>query len=119
VQAARVDARRAAGDDRGLGRDAQDDRKQLRAALGRVLLGVVQRPERADVAGRQALEVEQDRGRDERPRQAATSSLVGPGYVTNVERAVEGEQAATGRPGTLRPVGRLLRGIRSCRGASR
>ena len=50
MQAARVDAAHAARDDGDLRGGAQDERVQLLAGLGVVLLGVVERAQRADVA---------------------------------------------------------------------
>jgi hypothetical protein len=46
VQATRVDARRAAGDDHDACGDSEDDRHELGATLGRLLLGVVEGPKR-------------------------------------------------------------------------
>ncbi len=52
---------------------------QLGPALGRLLLGVVQRPSARTSRGAEPLEVEQDRGGDERPGEAAPAGLVGAG----------------------------------------
>ena len=71
-------------------------------ALGRVLLRVVQAAQRAAVGQRQPLEVEQHRGRHERPGQRAAAGLVGAGHVAAAELAVEGEQAAAA---ALAPAG--------------
>jgi hypothetical protein len=60
-----------------------------------VLLGVVERAQCADVGRPQALEVEQHRGRDERPCERSAPRLVGAGDEAPAERAVEREQAAT------------------------
>ena len=50
-------------------------------------------------AMRERLVVDQDRGGDQRPGQAAAPGLVGAGDVAALEAAVEGEQAAAaGQP---------------------
>ena len=94
VEPARVDAARAARHDRGPRRGPQDERVELLPARLGVLLGVVQVGERAPVRQRQAVEVEQDRGRDERPGERTPAGLVGPCDEAPLEGAVEGEQLA-------------------------
>ena len=59
-----------------------------------VLLGVVERAERAHLAHADALEVEQHGGRDERPGEAAAPGLVGAGDEARADRAVEVARAA-------------------------
>jgi hypothetical protein len=113
VEAARVDAAHAAHDDRGLRRGTQNERVELLAAGLGVLLRVVEASERASLGQRQLLEVEENGGRDKRPREGATARFVGTGYETAPKRAVEGEEAA---PCARRP---LLRGCRCGLAASR
>jgi hypothetical protein len=56
-----------------------------------VLLGVVQRAQSANVGGTQALEVEEDGGRHEWPRQGAPPRLIGARDEADAERSIEGE----------------------------
>ncbi len=93
VQAPRVDAAHAARDDDHAGRAAQHQREQLLARLGGVLLGVVQRAQRAQLARGQRVVVEQHAGGDQRTRQAAAPRLVGPRHERHPESSVEGEQS--------------------------
>jgi hypothetical protein len=112
VQAPRVDAAHAAHDDRGLGRSTQYKRVELLTAGLGVLLRVVESRERAPVGERQLLDVEEDRGGDERPGETAAARLVRAGYVAALERAVIGEE----------PPARSAAALRACRcglGASR
>jgi hypothetical protein len=112
MEAARVDPPDAADNDRGLRGGSQHERVELLAPGLGVLLGVVQARQRAPVRQRELLEVEEDGGCDERPRETATPGLVSTRDVAAVERAVVGEQAAarTGRT--------PLRACRFCSGAS-
>ena len=85
-----------------LGR-AQHRRVELLAPLGLHLLRVVQAGERAAVRARERLVVDQDRGGDQRPGQAAPPGLVGAGDLAAAEPAVEGEEAArAGQPALVR-----------------
>src|SRR5918998_6738455 len=95
VQSARVDRTRATRDDADLDRCAHDDRKQLLANLVRVLLGVVEPAQRAQLARRQRLDVEQHAGRDERAREASATRLVGARDPPHAKAAVVREQPAT------------------------
>lgn len=112
VQAARVDAARAAHDDRRARRRAQDEWVQLLAARLGVLLRVVEAGERPARREAQAIEVEEDGGRDERARERTAACLVGAGDETALERAVEGEELAAG------PLRAGLRAFRFGRAAS-
>src|ERR687896_362073 len=94
-----ADAARGDGDARGR---AQHARIELLAHLGRVLLGVVERGERAQVRERQPLVVEQHGRRHERAGEAAAARLVGPGDEADAEPAVEPEEAAAGGALALR-----------------
>ncbi len=105
MQAAAVDAAHAARDDVDLDRRAQHEREQRLARRGVVLLGVVQRAERADLADAERLEVEEDGGRDERPGEAAAAGLVGARHPADAEAAVEAEQAPAGAPLGAWPAG--------------
>jgi hypothetical protein len=91
VEPARVDAAHAADHDRRPRRGAKDERIELLATGLVVLLRVVQACERAAVGQRQALEIEQDGGRDERPGEAAAPRLVGTSDEALPERPIEGE----------------------------
>jgi hypothetical protein len=91
VESARVDAAHAAHHDRRLRRRPEDERVEPLAARLVVLLGVVQPGERAAVGQRQAVEVKQDRGRDERPGEAAAAGLVSTRDEAPLERPIEGE----------------------------
>jgi hypothetical protein len=88
VQAAVVDAARTPRDDRDARGDAQHHRVQRLARLLGVLLGVVEQPERANLARAEALVVEEDRGGDQRAGQTAPAGLVGPGDEAEAEGAV-------------------------------
>jgi hypothetical protein len=55
------------------------------------LLGVVQAGERTAVAVGEALVVDQDRGGDQRSRQAAPASLIGAGNEAGAKASIEGE----------------------------
>ena len=100
MQPARVDPAHAARDDDDARGAAQHERVELLARLVRVLLGVVQRAQRAQLAGGERLVVEQHAGRDERPGETAAAGLVGAGDEADAEAAVEREQplAAAGPP---------------------
>ncbi len=119
VQAARVDPAHAARDD--------DDARRVRRTIGnsssrasaRVLLGVVQRAQRAQLARRQRVVVEQHACRDERPREAAASGLVGAGDQRHAEAAVEGEQATPASRARLRRARRREREDRAGDAAQR
>jgi len=110
VQPTRVDPAHAARDDDHARGAAQHEREQLLSRLGRVLLGVVQRAQRAQLARGQHVVVEQHAGGDERTGQAAPASLVGAGDERHAEAPVKGEQAppavaaARAAPGTGRSV---------------
>ena len=93
VQAARVDPAHAARHDHRLRRRAHDERVELLAAGLGVLLRVVEPRERAPVGERQPLQVEEDRGSEQRARQAAAAGLVGARDEAVAELAVEREQA--------------------------
>ena len=93
-------------------------------ASGSVLLGVVEGGQRATLGQRQRLEVEQDRGGDQRTGQATAPRLVGTGDEAHAQLAVVGEQppaaaAALGRLARLARPGAAARGTRSGWGASR
>jgi hypothetical protein len=60
-----------------------------------VLLGVVQGPERTDVRGSEALQVEQDSGGNKRSSQTASPRLIGPRDKPRAQRAIEREQVPT------------------------
>jgi len=92
VEAAGVDPTRATDDDRCSGRGAHHERIQLLAAGFGVLLRVVQVRQRPARGEGEAVEVEQDRRRDERARERAPPGLVGTGDEAPLERAIEGEQ---------------------------
>ena len=93
VQAPRVDPADTARDDDHPCGARQHERIELLAGLCAVLLGVVERTQRAQLARRQRLVVEQHRGRDQRPGEAASPRLVGAGDEAHAERTVESEQA--------------------------
>src|SRR5579872_4168152 len=94
VQSAGVDPGGATGDHGHPRREPEDHWEQLRTGLPRLLLRVVQAAERAHLARPDAVEVEDDRGGYKRSGQAAAPGLVGAGYESNAETAVEGEQLA-------------------------
>jgi hypothetical protein len=123
VQAAAVDAAHAPRHRVDLDGGAQDEREQPLTGLDVVLLGVVQRAERADVGDRERLEVEEDGRGDERTGEAAAAGLVGPGDPADAQPAVELEQApagaALGLAAPPRGAGLGLRGGRCGWGASR
>ena len=120
MQPAVVDAAHRARDDDDAPRAGEHARVERLARRVVVLLGVVERAERAQLARRQRVVVEQHRGGDERPGEAAAPGLVGAGDEPHAERAVEGEQAVAARA-PPRPVRRPLRvrRTRSGRAASR
>jgi hypothetical protein len=62
-----------------------------------VLLRVVEPSECAAIREGQAVEIEQDRCRHERPGQGTAPGLVGAGDEAALESAVEGEQLAAAR----------------------
>ena len=103
VQAAVVDAAHAARDDDDAPRAREHARVELLARVVVVLLGVVERAQRAQLAGRQRLVVEQHRRRDQRPGETAATGLVGAGDETHAQPAVEGEEAVAARPPPRRP----------------
>ena len=120
-----VDPRSAARHDRDLGGDAEDHWKQLGARLVRLLLGVVERPERTNLGGPDRVEVEQHRGGHERAGEAPAAGLVGAGDEPRLEGAVEPEQPAGGGNPALAPRRRYgrrpvnpARGTRFDQGAS-
>jgi hypothetical protein len=113
VEAASVDTAHAAHDDRGLRRGTQNKRVELLTTGLGVLLRIVQPRQRASLRQRQLLEIEEDGRRDQRPGEGAAARLVGAGYETATERAVEGEEAAA----CARRA--LLRGCRCGLAASR
>jgi hypothetical protein len=133
MQAARVDAAHAARHDHRLRGRAHDDRVELLAAGFRVLLRVVEPREGATVRQRQALQVEENGGREQRARQATAPGLVSARDEAAVELAVECEQPPTAALGRPRSLGRarypaaraparlpvLARGFRSSWAASR
>ena len=101
VQTSGVDPGGAAGDDRHPCRQAEDHRVQRRPSFGRLLLGVVQRPQCPSLRRAQAVEIEQDAGCHQRTGQAPPPRLVGAGDEANAEPTVEAEQLAAG---TARPA---------------
>jgi DNA invertase Pin-like site-specific DNA recombinase len=123
VQPAGVDPADAARDDDDAGGAAQHQRVELLARETCVLLGVVQRLQRTQVADRQRVVVEQDARGDERPGERATPRLVSAGDEANAEATVEGEQPppaagpARPPPGPRRGARPLLRGPR-CHGGA-
>ncbi len=104
VQAARVDPAHGARDDHDLGGRTHDDRVQLGARLGVVLLGVVEGGQRADLADAESLDVEEHRGGDERAREAAAAGLVGTRDPADAQAAVEPEEPAPGAALGARPA---------------
>jgi hypothetical protein len=94
VQSSRVDSTYAAHDYRRLRGGSQHERVKLLATRLGVLLGIVQARERAPLRERELVEVEEDRGSDERSCEAAPAGLVGSGDVTPLESPVVGEQPA-------------------------
>jgi hypothetical protein len=62
------------------------------------LLRVIQPRERTTVRQRQTLDVEQDRSRDQRAREAPPSRLVRSCDEATAELTIEGEELATRRP---------------------
>ena len=100
MQPARVDPAHAARHHDDPGGAAHDERVELLARLRGVLLGVVQRSQRAQLARGERVVVEQHAGRDQRPGEAAAPGLVGAGDEAEAEAAVEREQppAAAGPP---------------------
>jgi hypothetical protein len=93
VQAAAVDRAHAARDHVHAQGAAQDERVELLARLGGVLLGVVQGAQRAQLARGDRVVVEQHPGGDQRAGEAAAPGLVRAGHQARAERAVESEQA--------------------------
>jgi len=93
VQAARVDPAHATDDDAHPTRRPQHRRVQLLPLLRPHLLGVVQTPERPPVRAGERLVVEQHRGGNQRPGEAASASLIGTRYLATAETAVEGKEA--------------------------
>ena len=77
VQAADINPRGASRYDHHPLGDAQDDGEQLGAPLRRLLLGVVQRRQRATLRAAKAIEVEQHRCGHKRPGETAA-----PGFVS-------------------------------------
>ena len=104
VQAALVYPAHAARRDGHARGGAEHARVEGLARLLGVLLRVVQRGERAQVAQGQALVVEQHRGGDERAGEAAAARLVGARHEAGAEGAVEAEEARAGRAAALRPA---------------
>ena len=94
VQATLVDPPRAARHDRDARGGAEHDRIQLGPGLGVVLLGIVERGQRPDLAEAEALVVEQHRGGNQRPRQAPAARLVRTGHEPHPEIPIEGEEPA-------------------------
>ena len=93
MQPALVDAAHAARRHGDAHRRADHERVEHLALLGVVHLRVVEARERAHLARRQPLVVEQHRGGDERPGKAATPGLVGAGHEPVPQLPVEPEQA--------------------------
>lgn len=111
VEAVSVDPRRASRDDRDLGSDSKNHGIQLRAHRRGLLLGVVQRTERANLGGTDLFEVEQHTRGDQGPGEAAPAGFIGAGDEAEPEGAVEPEQTTAGPRRSLCP--RLsLRGTR-------
>jgi hypothetical protein len=94
VEAARVDAAHAAGNDARLGGGPHHERIELLTARLRLLLRVVVARECPALGQREALEVEQNRGRGQRARERAAPGLVGTRYEPPAEITVESEQLA-------------------------
>ena len=121
MQAVAVDAAHAARDDDDLGGRAHDDRVELVARLGVVLLGVVERGEPADLADAEGLDVEEHGRGDERTGEASPAGLVGPGDPAHAQATVELEEAtpraALGPRAT--PAGSRPGGARDGRGGPR
>jgi hypothetical protein len=120
VQAAGVDPAHATHRHRHARGRPDHDRVHRLALLGCSLLGIVEVAERAAVAHRQALVVDQHPGGDERPRERATTGLVGTGDEANSELAVELEQLRGTAPAAGDGLGSvsLRLGLRGCRCAS-
>jgi hypothetical protein len=76
VQSVRIDAAHAARHDHGPGSRAHDEGVELLPACLGELLRVVEARQRLPVGERQALEVEQDRRREQRSGEAAATGLV-------------------------------------------
>ena len=102
MQAPLVDPAHAAADDGDPCRAAQHERKELIASLAGVLLGVVERAQRAHLARADRLVVEHHRGRHQGPGEASAAGLVGARHEPHPKPAVEREQPppAGGAPGT-------------------
>ena len=99
VQPAGIDPGRAARDDATWAASRRITGIQLGAALGRLLLGVVEQPRARGLGGTDPLEVEQHRrGDHERSGEAAAAGLVGAGDEPDAERAIEREQLAARAP---------------------
>ena len=94
MQAAAVDAARAARDDRDARGDPQHDRVERLARRLGVLLGVVEQREGADLARTETVVVEEHGRRDQRAGQAAATGLVGAGDEPHAERAIVLEELA-------------------------
>jgi hypothetical protein len=116
VQAARVDAAHAAGHDVDAHRRAQDDRVELVAGLGVVLLGVVQGRERADLADAERLDVEEHGSGDERAGETSAPGLVGARDPPHAEATVELEEAPACVALVPPPAARLRARVRGGRG---
>jgi hypothetical protein len=110
VEPTLVDAAHAPRRHRDARGGAEHARVERLAHLGRVLLGVVQLRQGAQVAQGQRLVVEQDRRGDERACEAAAAGLVGAGHEPGAESAVEPEEARARRA----PLG--LAGAAGCGG---
>ena len=79
-----------------------------------MLLGVVQRAERAQLAGGERVVVEQHAGGDERSGEAAAPSLVGAGDEPKTEPAVEREQPFAAVRAAARAPARALKPSAGC-----
>jgi hypothetical protein len=82
--------------DRDPRRTACNRTKKSLALGGRHLLGVVQKPERADTMVAQAFIVEEDRRGDERARETPSTRLVGAREKADPDASVEGEELSSG-----------------------
>ena len=121
VQPVAVDAAHAARDDDDLDGRAHDHRVELVARLGVVLLGVVERGERPDLADAEGLDVEEHGRGDERAGEASAPGLVGARDPAHAQAAVELEEATPGAAlgpraaaaGAARPGGAARRARRA------
>lgn len=120
METALVDPARAARGDGDPGGGLHHERVQPLALLEVVDLRIVEAAERSNLPGREAVVVEQDRGRHERPGQTPPSRFVRARDEPAVQPAVEPEQPSCGGglpPGTplTRALGRSLSDLRGFR----